>query len=59
VWALVALTGAVAAGTALALGRVRARNVEEPHHAAVDAAPVPPTAPSAVAPPSATQGGRG
>ena len=48
VWALIALTGAVAAGTALALGRVHARNVEEPPHAAVDAALAPP----------ATQGGR-
>jgi EmrB/QacA subfamily drug resistance transporter len=51
VWALVALSGAVAAGTALALGRVRARNVEEPHGVAVGAAPVSPTTPQAAPPP--------
>ncbi len=42
VWALVALTGALAAGTALALGRVRARNVDEPPGVAVGSAAVPP-----------------
>src|SRR6266511_2513808 len=42
VWTLVALTGALAGGTALALGRVRARNVDEPPGVAVGSAAVPP-----------------
>ncbi len=56
VWALIALSGVLAAGTALALGRVRARQVEEPQRLAAGA-PVSPT-PQAATQPSATQGGR-
>jgi EmrB/QacA subfamily drug resistance transporter len=58
VWALVAFSGAVAAVTALALGRVRARQVEEPPGGAVATARLSPTTPAAATPPPATQGGK-
>jgi MFS family permease len=53
VWGLVALTGVVAAGTAVALGRVRARQVEEPQDVTVATAAPLPTTPAAAA-----QGGK-
>jgi EmrB/QacA subfamily drug resistance transporter len=49
VWGLVALTGVVAAGTAVALGRVRARQVEEPQDVTVATAAPLPTTPAAAA----------
>jgi hypothetical protein len=55
VWALVALTGTLAAAIAVALGRVRARQVDEPPGTAT-APPPPPGATIPPAPPAPPSG---